>query len=274
MIQWKDKFYGEFLNNPSKDTFSSFIHNNFGELNCVDFKGEWIHKGHLAKTLLAMANSHGGVIVFGVIEKEDGSIIPNGLTKFEDKASIGNEVAKYISPNLDFEILDFDYDTPIYPNAQNRKFQMILVHDTPERLPFVSLAETTGLDKDIIYVRRDTKCEKATAEEIENIISKKLDTVFKETSNMSLKDHLMQLVCLYNELPKKVKRLVRKADVSSIASSISSILSLVRTSQTWFGQDEYEEIDNPNYPEESYEAFILRMIKLKKLKIEKVLDLK
>ena len=39
-------------------------------------------------------------------------------------------------------------------------------------------------------------------------------------------------------------------------------------------EDEYEEKSNPNYPEESYEAFILRMIKQKKLKIEKVLDLK
>ncbi|MBD5584658.1 MAG: ATP-binding protein [Clostridia bacterium] len=174
MIQWKDNFYDEFLNNPSKDTFYSFLHNNFGELDWVDFKGEWIHKGHLAKTLLAMANSHGGVIVFGVVENEDGSIIPNGLTKFEDKASIGNEVSKYISPNLDFEVLNFDYDNTIYPNAQNRKFQMVFVHDTPERLPFVSLAETTGLDKDIIYIRRDTKCEKATAEEIENIISRKI----------------------------------------------------------------------------------------------------
>lgn len=32
--------------------------------------------------------------------------------------------------------------------------------------------------------------------------------------------------------------------------------------------------DNPNYPDEGYEAFILRMIDAKKLKIEKVLDLK
>ena len=40
------------------------------------------------------------------------------------------------------------------------------------------------------------------------------------------------------------------------------------------GGDEYEEKDNPNYPDEGYEAFILRMIDAKKLKIEKVLDLK
>ena len=40
------------------------------------------------------------------------------------------------------------------------------------------------------------------------------------------------------------------------------------------GDAEYETIDNPHYPKESYEAFIARMIEKKKLKIEKVLDLK
>ena len=43
---------------------------------------------------------------------------------------------------------------------------------------------------------------------------------------------------------------------------------------TWQSSDEYEYRDNPNYPDESYEAFILRLIERKKLKIEKVLDLK
>ena len=53
---------------------------------------------------------------------------------------------------------------------------------------------------------------------------------------------------------------------SSLATSFKpfSILS----------QDEYEEQDNPEYPQESYEEFINKMIEKKKLKIEKVLDLK
>ncbi len=38
-------------------------------------------------------------------------------------------------------------------------------------------------------------------------------------------------------------------------------------------KDEYEEKDNPNYPQESYEEFISNMINLEKLKIQKVLDL-
>lgn len=42
-----------------------------------------------------------------------------------------------------------------------------------------------------------------------------------------------------------------------------------------FGQsDQYEEVNNENYPIEDYEQFLVRMIDKKKLKIEKVLDLK
>lgn len=37
--------------------------------------------------------------------------------------------------------------------------------------------------------------------------------------------------------------------------------------------NEYKEIDNSNYPEESYEVFVLRMIRMKKIKIEKTLDI-
>lgn len=77
---------------------------------------------------------------------------------------------------------------------------------------------------------------------------------------------------LYNELPQKIRKLVRK---SNSLNNLASCLTLLSQSvlRPFWGDDEYEEIDNPNSPEESYEAFILRMIEKKKLKIEKVLDL-
>ena len=82
----------------------------------------------------------------------------------------------------------------------------------------------------------------------------------------------MQLKCLYNELPQKIKKLVRKSDILGMSNTLFNLgqraLSIIG------GIDEYEEIENPEYPKETYEAFILRMIEKKKLKIEKVLDLK
>ena len=115
-------------------------------------------------------------------------------------------------------------------------------------------------------MQRETKCEKATALEIENILETKLSVLFKETSELSLEEHLSQLKCLYGELPQKIKVLVRTGKVSN---------NLFTALGKWaFALSEYsngyEEIDNTNYPEESYEAFISRMIRMKKFKIEKV----
>lgn len=266
----KDKLYDEFLKDPTKDNFRSFLQNAFGEMDEIDFKEVWIEKGHLAKTMLAMANSRGGIIVVGVKEEENGSLTTVGLDDFKDKAVINNEIAKFIPPELDYEIFDYSYDSSEYEAVKGKKFQLLYVHDTPDRLPFISRSETTGLEKDTIYIRRGTKCEKASAADIDTLLETKMQTIFKESSNLSLEQHLNQLRTLYNELPKKVKRLVRKGDLSVLAMSLSTAITLMPR----FSHDEYDEIDNPDYPEETYEAFINRMIKMKKLKIEKHLDLK
>lgn len=273
--QIKDKFYDEFLKEPTKDNFRLFLEKNCGELDEVDFKEQWIDKGHLAKTILSMGNSRGGIIVVGVREENNGDLTPIGLDLFKDKATISDEIAKYIPSGLDYEIFDFNYESSEYVAVQNKKFQLLIVNDTPDRLPFISLNSTTDLEKDIIYVRRGTKCEKATADEISRIIEYKIETIFKETSDLTLKEHLKQLKRLYSELPQKIKVLVRKGDSPVINSASAALAGLALSFSDVFGTpDEYEEQDNPNYPEESYEAFILRMIKNKKLKIEKVLDLK
>lgn len=273
LSQAKDKFYDTFLREPTKENFRKFLHENCGEMDEVDFKEQWIEKGHLAKTILAMANSRGGVIIVGIREEENGSIVPRGLDAFKDKAKISNEITKYISSDVDYQILNFEYNASEYEAMKDKKFQMLVVHDTPDRLPFFSLNETTGLEKDVIYVRRGTKCVKATAEEIERIIENKIKTIFKESSNLSLEQHLGHLKTLYGELPQKIKVLVRKGELSPGLAAFGRMVANLSVG-IYDTPDEYEERDNPNYPEESYEAFVLRMIRAKKLKIEKVLDLK
>ena len=129
------------------------------------------------------------IIVVGVKENEDGTLSPVGIEQLKDKATLNNEVAKYIPSGIDYEIFDFSYDSSEYQAVQNKKYQLLIVHDTPERLPFISLNATNDLEKDVIYVRRGTKCEKASASEIEQIIDCKLETVFKESSDLSLQEH-------------------------------------------------------------------------------------
>ena len=148
----------------------------------------------------------------------------------------------------------------------------MVIHDTPERLPFVSLGQSEKIEKDVIYVRRGTKSEKATSEEINRIIERKIATIYSENTDMSLDQHLEQLKKLYSELPQKIRVLVRKGSQPNFAATLKVFGE--RIGSLYGTPDEYEEKDNPNYPDEGYEAFILRMIEAKKLKIEKVLDLK
>ena len=270
--QIKDHFYDQFLKEPTKDNFRDFMKKSCGELNEMDFKETWIDKGPLAKIMLAMANNGGGIIVFGVKENEDNTFDILGLDSLKDTADISNSISRLVSSSLDYEVFNFVFDSDVYGKFENKKFQIMVIHDTPERLPFVSLGQSEKIEKDVIYVRRGTKSEKATSEEINRIIERKIATIYSENTDMSLDQHLEQLKKLYSELPQKIQVLVRKGTQPNFAAALKVFGE--RIAALYGTPDEYEEKDNPNYPDEGYEAFILRMINAKKLKIEKVLDLK
>lgn len=270
--QIKDHFYDQFLKEPTKDNFRDFMKKSCGELNEMDFKEAWIDKGPLAKIMLAMANNGGGIIIFGVKENEDNTFDVLGLDNLKDTADISNSISRLVSSSLDYEVFNFVFDSDVYGEFENKKFQIMVIHDTPERLPFVSLGQSEKIEKDVIYVRRGTKSEKATSEEINRIIERKIATIYSENTDMSLDQHLEQLKKLYSELPQKIRVLVRKGSQPNFAAALKVFGE--RIGALYGTPDEYEEKDNPNYPDEGYEAFILRMIGAKKLKIEKVLDLK
>lgn len=270
--QIKDHFYDQFLKEPTKDNFRDFMKKSCGELNEMDFKETWIDKGPLAKIMLAMANNGGGIIVFGVKENEDNTFDILGLDSLKDTADISNSISRLVSSSLDYEVFNFVFDSDVYGKFENKKFQIMVIHDTPERLPFVSLGQSEKIEKDVIYVRRGTKSEKATSEKINRIIERKIATIYSENTDMSLDQHLEQLKKLYSELPQKIQVLVRKGTQPNFAAALKVFGE--RIGALYGTPDEYEEKDNPNYPDEGYEAFILRMINAKKLKIEKVLDLK
>ena len=180
--QIKDHFYDQFLKEPTKDNFRDFMKKSCGELNEMDFKETWIDKGPLAKIMLAMANNGGGIIIFGVKENEDNTFDVLGLDNLKDTADISNSISRLVSSSLDYEVYNFVFDSDVYGEFENKKFQIMVIHDTPERLPFVSLGQSEKIEKDVIYVRRGTKSEKATSEEINRIIERKNGYVFRPTS--------------------------------------------------------------------------------------------
>ena len=162
--QLKDIVYN-LLQEPTLDKFREFLRSQTGEHNSIDFKGQWIEDAALAKEILAMANTYGGIVVFGVAENDDKSIRIDGLAKIKDKAVVSNGIKKFLSSNLKYEIYDFSYTTSEYETLNGKHFQMLVVEDTPEYIPFLAKKESGTLKQNMIYIRRGTSCEIANEEE-------------------------------------------------------------------------------------------------------------
>lgn len=262
--QIKDIVY-DLLQEPTLDKFREFIRNHTGEHNSIDFKKQWIPGHQLAKEMLAIANSGGGVIIFGVSEASDGSIDLTGLQELKDPANASNEIKNYISTDLKYELYPFSYTTSEYSALEGHHYQMMVIEDTPQFIPFMAKKESEKLKTNEIYVRRGTACEVANQDEIRELISRRLGYTHPLTGEpLSLEDHLQQLKVLYGQIQKK--------KVYYNTENLDGLSFILRKIVDYFGQNQTI-TDNPLYPDESYEEFVARLIIHKKNKIERVLDL-
>ena len=263
--QLKDQVY-KLLQEPTLDKFREFLHAQTGEHNAIDFKSQWVENAALAKEMLALANSQGGFIVFGVAENEDKSIRIEGLPEIIDKAVISNGIKNFLSSHLKYEIYDFSYTTSEYEALKDKKFQMLVVEDTPEYIPFLSKKESGSLKQNMIYIRRGTSCEIANEEELQIIFNRRMNYLHPLSGEpLQLEEHLKQLKILYEKIEKN--HIYYKNGLSEgMTSFLSSVANLITK-----GEKIVE--PNPLYPDETYEEFVSRMIVEKKKKIERVLDL-
>lgn len=263
--QIKDQVY-VLLQEPTLDKFREFLQSQTGEHNAIDFKSQWIENAALAKEMLALANSRGGFIVFGVAENEDKSVRIEGLSEIKDKAVVSNGIKNFLSSNLKYEIYDFSYDTSEYEALNNKKFQMLVVEDTPEHIPFLAKKESGSLKQNMVYVRRGTSCELANEEELQAMFNRRMNYLHPLNGEpLQLDEHLKQLKILYEKIEKN--HVYYKNGLSEgVASIFGSFAKLITK-----GERVVE--PNPLYPDESYEEFVSRMIVEKKKKIERVLDL-
>lgn len=259
--QMKDIVYG-LLQEPTLDKFREFIKNHTGEHNSIDFKKQWIDGNQLAKEMLAIANSGGGVIIFGVAEGDDGSIDVSGLQDLKDPADVSNEIKNFLSSDLIYELYPFSFTTSEYKELEGHHYQMMVIEDRPEFIPFMAKKESGSLKPNAIYVRRGTSCEIANQEEIREIISRRINYAHPLNGEpLDLEEHLKQLKTLYESIDKE--KVYYTFALSSALSGLSNSI--------WGGEKRAE--PNPLYPDESYDEYISRLITAKKNKIERVLDL-
>jgi len=233
-----------FFEKPTRDSLRNLLQRNYGETNQLDFKKEMIEFVTLARHILAIANTGGGCIIFGVTEKEDKSLEPIGLSEITDKTKISNGVDKYLPDKVKYETLDFSYTESEYKVIVGKKFQIVLVFDTPEYLPFVSKADGKDIKKSAIYIRRGAASEQANYEEIQALLNRRIETGYSTQSEFDLQKEFQELKFLFEQIDRFI--------VSKEAMPALSFLG----------------VPNPNFPKETLEDFVKRMIELKKKKIE------
>lgn len=258
----KDELYNV-LKEPTLENFRILLQSHTGEEDQLDFKESWEEKEKTAKHILALANSGGGCIIFGVSQLDDGSFEIKGLNDFKDDAELRKEVKSYIPENLKFFLKEFKYDSSEYEKMINKKFQILIVECDPKNLPYICCNNGNKIKSGDILVRNGTESIKANNYQVNNIIERKLDALkIPKNKNMTLAEHLEQLKILYDELTYTTKG---EGTFSKLMKNINNITSSL------YGKTEIKK--KSNYPLESYDDFILKVLNKKKKRIEEELDI-
>jgi len=249
------------LQNPTRENFIDILSNGLGEQDNLDFKEQWVEPIKLAEIILGMANTGGGAIILGVKENDDGTLEAIGLNELQDKEKIDGKVKKFLPDTIRFEIGDFDFKGEYYNKIKGELFQILFVYSEDVNLPYIWNKDSNGAEQGCIFYRRGTKTVKANSQEIRDMIEARIEAVYIE-SNLQLEEHLKQLSTLYKHIAPQTY------SFSPFDKLFRSYGNIVKGGATIAG------MGKTNYLEESYEEFIVKMIKRKKEKIERVLDLK
>jgi len=244
---WREEF-ARFFETPSREALRDLIRGHVGELNCYDFKGEWPAYPKVARHILGLANSSGGCLIIGVEEQDDKAFEPVGLDTFRDKADIHKGIQKFLSTQLKYEVLDFSYDQSEYPKIVGKKFQVLIVEDTPSYIPFITVADGDNIRRNAIYARRGTSSEEANYEELQEMLNRRLETGYSSRSEFDLEKHLAELRVLYTHIPR-------------FYNPMDEMVEIMRGGSR-----------NPQYPKEDFETFVKRLIEEKKKIIERTIS--
>ena len=252
--KWNEPF-AKFFESPSREGLRDLLRDHFGETHAFDFKEIWPSNSKLSRQILGLANYGGGCLIVGVKENEDKSFQPVGLDEFFDKTDIQKGIERFIPIQLDYDILDFSYQDSEYPKIKGKKYQVLVVEDSPKHLPFLAIADGDGIRKNAIYYRHATNAEEINYDELQYLLNRRIETEFSTKPEFDLQKHLDQLKVLY----KNIRPLIKYYHYEE-------------TEEDFYEQEfrNYSVGGNPKYPRESVEEFLSKLIIEKKKLISKL----
>jgi hypothetical protein len=239
--------FAQFFEKPTRPGLRKLLQQNTGEYDHIDFKEGWVLGPKLARHILGFANSQGGALVIGLKEAEDGSIVANGLPSFNDKTDLANSVKRFLPDGVPYEIHNFQHDESEYAAIVGRRFQVLLVDDKPENLPFVCLADGEGIRAGAVYIRDGVATSEASHRLLQQILNRRIATGHSTARQLTLRGHLDELKALYGEISDMIP------NSAALAGGAMRFIFMM---------------PNPFYPEEGYDKFIARAIEAKKKVIE------
>lgn len=213
-----------FVSEPTREGLQELIRFFGGEFDQYELKESWPPLPRMAKTALAIANSGGGVILFGI---RDATLEPVGLAELASKQAVFDTFRSYIPPPLMNEItlLDFDYADATYKPLRGKQIQVLAIPDLPESIPFVCEEEWHKDDEHVrrgaIYIRSGTNTREGTYDQVQRLLNRRLDTVSPQSSTNRVKRELDQLQIL-QAARKRMSLPVQPTSSQGLAGSIDA----------------------------------------------------
>ncbi|MCX7175111.1 MAG: ATP-binding protein [Proteobacteria bacterium] len=139
--------------------------------------GEWCE---LIKDIVSIANSGGGIILFGV--DSEGSPTGDSIKEISDidPAEIGNKIAKYTGPvDVEFTIHELNKQSHSLIAFVVRSVSVPVVFQKPGTYDIGEGKQKTAFSKGTVYFRHGAKSEPGTSEDIRQSIERHLDLVRK-----------------------------------------------------------------------------------------------
>ena len=245
---WNETF-ARFFESPSREGLRDLLRDHLGETPAFDFKEIWPSNSKLSRHVLGLANYGGGCLIVGVQENDDKSFTPVGLDDLSDKTGIQKGIEKFLPIQLEYEIIDFSYQESEYTKIEGRKYQVLLVEDSPKHLPFLAMADGDGIRRNANYYRHATNTEEINYGEFQNILNRRIETEFSTKPEFDLQKHLDQLKVLYRNIRPLIKYYHYEETEEDIYQQEFSNYSIG---------------GNPSYPRESIEEFVKKLITEKK----------